>query len=206
MRRIGDRQPAGEHAPVPGGELAGVQHDRGHLGLRDADLDAAAQRTPGRSSSRCDRPGRTAAPAPATTWRRSMSGIRPGSGRIRVCSSASRSAGTARIVRCTRRLAFSVQASRRSWKSRWFANTRPGSKFERMNRCERSSAPFACGSRGLEDHPADLELPAERRERARSGGRPRRSPTRGPTPASPAAPPAAAGSAPGPRGCPAPPC
>jgi hypothetical protein len=27
------------------------------------------------------------------------------------------------------------------------ANTRPGSKFERMNRCDRSSCPFACGSR-----------------------------------------------------------
>ena len=51
------------------------------------------------------------------------------------------------MVRCTRPLAFSVHASRRSWKSRWFANTRPGSKFERMNRCERSSAPLACGSR-----------------------------------------------------------
>ena len=74
-------------------------------------------------------------------------GIRAGSGRILPCSSTSRCAGTARTVRCTRPFTFSVHASRRSWKSRWFANTRPGSKFERMNPCERSSAPFACGSR-----------------------------------------------------------
>ena len=56
-----------------------------------------------------------------------------------------------------------------------------------MNRCERSSTPFACGSPRVEDHPADPELPAERGERARSDARRRRSRPRDPTPASPAA-------------------
>jgi hypothetical protein len=41
MRRISDRQPAGEHPPMPTGELAGVQNNRGDLGLGDANLNAA---------------------------------------------------------------------------------------------------------------------------------------------------------------------
>jgi FtsP/CotA-like multicopper oxidase with cupredoxin domain len=45
-----------------------------------------------------------------------------------------------------RRLTRSHQASSCSWKSARFANSRPGRKFERMNRCDRSSAPFACAS------------------------------------------------------------
>ena len=172
MRRVGERQPAGEHAAVPARELAGVQHDRGDLASGRRGPRPAGRRTPGRSSSRCDRPARYGCcrhPRPPAAGR--VSGIRSGSGRIRVRSSTSRSAGTARIVRCTRRLTFSHQPSSWSWKSRWFANRRPGSKFERMNRCERSSTPFACGSPRLEDHPADRRA-ARRTRRTPSVGRP----------------------------------
>ena len=77
MRRVGDRQAAGEAAAVPAGELAGVQDDRGHLALGDAHLDAAPGERAGRSSSRCDRPARTAAAATRTTIRRSLSGSTP---------------------------------------------------------------------------------------------------------------------------------
>ena len=41
--RVGERQPPGEAAVVRGSELAGVQHDRPYLALRDPDLDT----TPG---------------------------------------------------------------------------------------------------------------------------------------------------------------
>ena len=41
MGWVSDRQAAGEHTLVPGRELAGVEHDRGDLGLRHADLDPA---------------------------------------------------------------------------------------------------------------------------------------------------------------------
>lgn len=34
MRRVDDRQPTGEHPPVPGGHLTGAQHRRGDVGLR----------------------------------------------------------------------------------------------------------------------------------------------------------------------------
>ena len=129
----------------------------------------------------------------------------PGSGRIRARSSTSRSAGTARIVRCTRWLTRSHQLSSWSWKSRWFANRRPGTKLERMNRCDRSRTPFACGSRSLEDHPADLQLPAERSELSRRAAADRRSRPPDPTPTSPAAHRADRARDRRPRGCPAPP-
>ena len=38
-----------------------------------------------------------------------------------------------------------VQQSRQSRKARRLANTQPGSKFERPDRCDRSTAPLACG-------------------------------------------------------------
>jgi hypothetical protein len=38
---------------------------------------------------------------------------------------------------------------------------RPGSKLVRMNRCERSNAPFGLRITRFQDHPADLKLPAE---------------------------------------------
>lgn len=41
MRRVGDREAAGEVATMPAGELAGVQHHAGELLLGDAQLDAA---------------------------------------------------------------------------------------------------------------------------------------------------------------------
>lgn len=146
MGWVSDRQAAGEHTLVPGRELAGVEHDRGDLGLRHADLDpATGERRLDRVVVAIDSDERLR--RHPQHWRRSRSGIRAGSGRIRVRSSSSRCAGTARIVPWTRTFALSVHASRRSWKSRWLANTRPGSKFERMNRCDRSSCPFACGSR-----------------------------------------------------------
>ena len=49
-------------------------------------------------------------------------------------------------MRWTRWLTLSHQPSNWSWKSASLANRRPGSKLERMNRCDRSSTPFACGS------------------------------------------------------------
>ena len=64
MRRVGDRQAAGEHAAVPARELAGVQHDRGDLRSARREPRRDGRRTAGRSSSRCDRPARTAAPGP----------------------------------------------------------------------------------------------------------------------------------------------
>src|SRR4051794_38060785 len=42
MAPVGDGQPAGEAATVPTRQLTGVEHDRGHLGLRGADLDPSA--------------------------------------------------------------------------------------------------------------------------------------------------------------------
>src|ERR1700761_704649 len=40
MRRIGKTPPAGKPPPVPGRELASVEHDRSDLHLRGADLNA----------------------------------------------------------------------------------------------------------------------------------------------------------------------
>jgi hypothetical protein len=42
MHGLGDRQAAGEHTTVTGGELARVQHNRRDLDLRDTKLDPAA--------------------------------------------------------------------------------------------------------------------------------------------------------------------
>jgi len=42
VRRVGERQPAGEHAPVPARKLTRVERSRGDVLLGDADLDAAA--------------------------------------------------------------------------------------------------------------------------------------------------------------------
>jgi hypothetical protein len=72
----GDRPVPREHPVMPAGQLAGVQRDRGHLALIDADLDAAAdqprvqlvvvgvdpRRSAGRSAAR-PRRRRDAAPA-----------------------------------------------------------------------------------------------------------------------------------------------
>ena len=78
--------------------------------LGDANLDATAGEARDRASSRCDRPARYGCWRHAhhrTADRSRASGA--GSGRIRSRSSSSRSTGTARIVRCTRRLAWSHQ-------------------------------------------------------------------------------------------------
>ena len=72
-----------------------------------------------------------------------LSGIAAGSGRIRSRSSASRSATTARVVRCTRSLMRSHQPSSWSWKSSGFAKRRPASKLPCRKRWLRSSAPLA---------------------------------------------------------------
>ncbi len=41
MRRIDKGEPAGEHSAMAGRHLAGIEHDRGDLALGNADLDAA---------------------------------------------------------------------------------------------------------------------------------------------------------------------
>jgi len=43
MQRVGERQAARERPAVHGGELAGVQHTRDHMGLGDAQLDPPAR-------------------------------------------------------------------------------------------------------------------------------------------------------------------
>ena len=145
MRRVGDRQAAGERAAVPAGELAGVQDDRGDLALGDANLDATARERGidrvvvaidtqngccgTRTTIRRSQSGKTA--AAAASARTPRSAVRPG-----------------RHGRCDApaALTFSHQPSNCSWKSSGFANCRPGSKFDRMKRCERSSSPLACAS------------------------------------------------------------
>jgi hypothetical protein len=67
-------------------------------------------------------------------------------------SSASRSTGPQRSVLWVRRLASPNHASSRSWKSRWFANRRPGSKIVSIYPCSRSTTRSACGSAGSQNN------------------------------------------------------
>ena len=142
-----------------------------------------------------------------TTWRRSRSGIRAGSGRIR-SRLLGEPLGRDRPDRAVHPLVgLLAPACRTGLGSRGGSRTRrPGSKFERINRCERSSRPFACGSPGLQDHPPNLELAAEPGERIGRTATARRSRPRYPRPASPATPQAAQACGRDPTGCPAPPC
>ena len=143
MGRVGEREAAGEHARVAAGELAGVQRDR--------DRSRSARRAPrrggrpgaGRASSRCGRRADRAAPARASRTAARCRASPPAAARIRARSSASRSATTARVVRCTRALMRSHQPSSWSWKSSGFANRRPASKLPCRKRWLRSSAPLA---------------------------------------------------------------
>ena len=147
----GDGPVLREHALVPAGELAGVQRDRDDLPLGDADLDAPADQVRvqrvvvGVERGRAGR----AAPGPPSDD--------PGPAPARAAAAsppAPRSAGrsAARAASCASgAFAFSNQSSSCSWKSRWFANRRPGSKFVSMYPCNRSTHPFACGSAGSQN-------------------------------------------------------
>ncbi len=122
----------GEDPLVPGGQLARVEHDRGDLASVRRGPRHGGRRTPGRASSRCDRPGSTAAAAPSITVRRSVSVHHPPAAAASLALLRQTLGRDARIVRCERPLTFSVQRSSWSWKSRSFAKTRRGSKFDRM--------------------------------------------------------------------------
>ena len=143
----GDRAVLREAALMAGGELAGVERRRGDPLLGDPDFDAAAERTRGRASSRWYRNADTDRAAPGSPSGGRDRGSRSGSARITSSSSASRSTGR-RAAAVRPALAFSNHASSCSWKSSWFANRRPGSKFVSIYSCSRSTAPFACGSPG----------------------------------------------------------
>ena len=203
---VDDRLMPGEHPLVAGGELAGVQHRRDDLRLARHGPRRAGRRTAGRSSSRCGRPGPAAAAGTLTTQRRSVSTLTSPERATARARAASRSAGTAadRAVLTTVRLlgpavelVLEVQVVREG-----------PARLEVLLQIVvlALELPLRLRITGVEDDPADLQLPAERQERLASASRDRRSRTPGPRPASPAAPPAAAGCAPGRRGCPAPPC
>ena len=147
------------------GELAGVQRDREDLAPGDARLDALAdqarvrravagveaqmriRRDPEHPATVGVRPGLPAAlPSPGVP----RAAGRPGD------NAASCDGGTfARSVN---------HVSSCSWKSRSFANARPGSKLRSMKSCRRSTTPLACGSAGAQNCQSTLQLPAERGE------------------------------------------
>ena len=108
----GDRAVASEHPRVPRGQLAGVEHDRGDLGLGDADLDAPARQAAGRASSRwCqsagrDRPG----PGSPSAGRDPGTPAAPPSPRAR--SAAGRPGARAASCACAR---WPWQTSASSW-------------------------------------------------------------------------------------------
>jgi hypothetical protein len=111
---VGEGQVFGEGTAVAAGKLAGVERDGAELALGDPDLDAAAGEprvervvvgVPSQVGLLRDAPGEAAI----------CVGQPLGRGRIRCRSSASRSAGTTRMVRCVRELARSVQASSWAW-------------------------------------------------------------------------------------------
>jgi hypothetical protein len=109
------------------GELAAVQARREDLGLGGADLDAAPDQP------RVERvvvglKRRYGLGLMRVTQRRSRSG-NGGSTAIVSCSTASRSIGRSRSVLCVRAFAFTNHWSSWCWKSRSFANRRPGSKL-----------------------------------------------------------------------------
>jgi hypothetical protein len=94
-----------------------------------------------------------------------VSGILAGNGRIRERSSASRSIGTARIVRCTLPLTFSVQASSPVLIVE-VVGEHPARLEVRAHEAVRSlELTLRLRISGLEDHPAELELTAEQSER-----------------------------------------
>ena len=148
----------------------------------------------GPASSRCGQSADRAAAGTRITNRRSLSGIAAGSGRITralfgepLGDDRARGPVHARVDAIAPAVELVLEVER-------VREPPAGLEVAVQEAVAALQRALGLAVAGVEDHPAQRELAAEREERARSGGPAARSRPRDPRPACPAAPPAAPGS------------